>query len=86
MTGSTNRRTRPWRKLAVVVEVTVPPTNRSLEKHLAAQVRDWLPDHLCLPVSLVANHHKAAVRVKAFKPYYRAAKIAERKARAAGTT
>ena len=74
-------RKKPWRKVRVVVEVTVPPTNRTQEKHLVAAVRDWLPDSLALPVPLHANHHRAAVRVKGFGPYYRATKVLERKAR-----
>ncbi len=76
-----DRRHRPWRVLRVVVEVSVPPTNRAAEKHLASAVREWLPDTLAMPVPLHANHHNAAVRVKAFKPVYKAAKLAERKNR-----
>lgn len=76
-----DRRKRPWRKLAVVVEVTVPPTNRATEKDLAYALRTWLPDTLSLPRAIHNNAHKSAVRVKAFKPYYRAMKVIERRSK-----
>lgn len=78
---SDDRRKRPWRKLHVVVEVTVPPTNRAQEKDLVAAIRDWLPDTVALPTPYVNNRHNAAVRVKAFKPFYRAMKVIERRSR-----
>lgn len=74
-------RKKPWRKVRVVIEVTVPPTNRTDEADLAYMVGQWMPHTLALPRPIHRNHHNAAVRIKHFTPYYRREKITERKNR-----
>lgn len=61
-----DRRERSWRKLRVVVEVTVPPTNRATEKDLMQQMQDWGPDTLSFPRSAVHGAYIANVRYKTF--------------------
>lgn len=61
-----DRRERPWKKVRVVVEVTVPPASRIQEIHLKRLVEDALPKQFDLPVPLHANAFTAAVRVKGF--------------------
>jgi hypothetical protein len=61
-----DRRKRPWKKLRVVVEVSIPPTSRALEKDLKFLVEDALPKVLGLPRPMHNNAIEAVVRVKGF--------------------
>lgn len=63
-------RTRPWRKLRVVVEVSVPPTSRATEKDLRYAVDQCLPDTLILPRPEHNDAKDAAVRLKCFSPFW----------------
>lgn len=56
----------PWRTLRCVVEVKVPPSNRSDEKDLIHQVRQQLDSHLAMPRPLDPNHHASRPEVKSF--------------------
>lgn len=60
----------PWRKLRVVVEVTVPPRNRTRERDLLYAVHSLLPDHFLLPRASHADAHRFAVRVKSFSSFW----------------
>jgi len=40
---------RPWKKLRVVVEVTVPPASRATEKDLKYRLEQELPRCMALP-------------------------------------
>ena len=65
-----DRRERPWKKLRVVVEVSVPPHSRADEKDLKHLVEEALPRMFKLPRPIHANTYEAVVRVKAFKPFW----------------
>lgn len=41
-----DRRKRPWKKLRVIVEVSVPPTSRLSESHLSRALLAELPSSL----------------------------------------
>lgn len=73
-----DRRNRPWKKLRVVVEVTVPPTNRATEKTL----KHYLEDALDRSVMLPNRHHKdayeAPIRVKMWSRVFPVARIAHK--------
>lgn len=64
-----DNRTRPWKKLRVVVEVTVPPNSRATEKDLVYAVSQSLPHAFALPRPIHADAHSAVVRIKAFTPF-----------------
>lgn len=66
----TDLRSRPWKKLRVVVEVTVPPTSRATEKDLQHEVVRALPATMRLPRPIHDNAYEATVRVKAFTPFW----------------
>ena len=64
-----------WKLLRVVVEVKVPPGNRSTEKDLKYHVEEALSDYyggsVPLPRGLSANRYDARPRVKAWTPVFR---------------
>ena len=65
---------RPWRTIRVVVEVKVPPNNRSTERDLEYHVTNALEkayDGL-LPMARIVhlNHYLAVARVKLFTPFW----------------
>jgi hypothetical protein len=66
----TDRRERPWRKLRVVVEVSVPPTSRATEKDLLYHVEQAMPKTLPLRRACHANAQQAAVRLKGFTAFW----------------
>lgn len=63
-------RTRPWKKLRVIVEVTVPPSSRATEKDLVYAVREALPMQVALPRPIHADAYRATTRIKAFTPFW----------------
>lgn len=63
-------RARPWKKLRVIVEVTVPPTSKASEKDLVYMVRQALPVQLRLPRPIHDNAYSATTRIKAFTPFW----------------
>ena len=65
-----DRRERPWKKLRVVVEVTVPPTNRAGEKDLMYAVREAMPHSIKLPRPDHKDHHASVVRLKTFNAFW----------------
>lgn len=65
-----DRRTRPWKKLRVVVEVTVPPTNRATEADLAKAVQAELGYNVELPGNLRSNPYIGVFRVKMFTAFW----------------
>lgn len=65
-----DKRERPWRRLRVVVEVTVPPTSNATEKDLAFLVKDGLPETLMLRRPIHENAVPAVVRVKQFMQFW----------------
>lgn len=75
---SRDDRKRPWRKLRVVVEVTVPPQSRATEKDLKYLVEQATPEILGLPRPNRPDTRKAAVRVKAFSPFIKMYQVKER--------
>lgn len=64
-----DRRERPWRKLRVIVEVTVPPNSRADERDLAYMVEDALPATFALPRPIHNDARQCAVRVKSFTSF-----------------
>lgn len=66
----TDRRERPWRKLRVIVEVTVPPNNRSTEKDLVYHVVENMPLTVPMARKLHRDHYEARVRVKSFANFW----------------
>ena len=66
----TDRRERPWRKLRVVVEVTVPPNSRAREKDLLHEIEQALPRTVKLPRPIHDNAYEAVVRLKSFTPFW----------------
>lgn len=73
-----DRRERPWKKLRVVVEVTVPPTNRSTEKDLMYQISQSLSHSLSMPRMGYPGSYPAVVRLKTFTAFYPAFRRAEK--------
>lgn len=65
-----DRRERPWRKLRVVVEVTVPPNSRADERDLAYMVNDALPATFALPRPVHNDARECAVRTKTFSSFW----------------
>jgi len=65
-----DRRERPWRKLRVIVEVTVPPTSRARERDLVHFVAEHIPHLARLPRPIHDNAHEAAVRIKSFTSFW----------------
>lgn len=61
-----DKRSRPWRKLRAVVEVTVPPTSRATEADLVWHIEHHMPDQIMLRRPAHANAFASAVRVKQF--------------------
>ena len=66
----TDHRERPWRKLRVIVEVTVPPTSRATEKDLKYHVETNMPRTITLRRTHQPNGYEAVVRTKAFTPFW----------------
>jgi hypothetical protein len=68
------RKQRAWRTIRVVVEVKVPPANRSTEKDLIYQVENRLDRGdgvLPMPRSLHDDHYKSRPKVKGFTHVFR---------------
>lgn len=65
-----DRRKRPWRKLRVIVEVTVPPNSRVRERDLAYAVNEALPGAFMLPRPIHKDAREAVIRVKAFSAFW----------------
>lgn len=65
-----DKRERPWKKLRVVVEVTVPPTSRATEKSLKYAVEEALPRTFKLPRPIHDNAYEAVVRVKGLTSFW----------------
>lgn len=65
-----DRRERPWRKLRVIVEVTVPPNSRAREKDLVYAVSESLPHTFKLPRPMHRDFHEAVIRVKSFMSFW----------------
>lgn len=63
-------RERPWRKLRVIVEVSVPPTSRARESDLVHLVHAALPVTLKLPRPMHKDARDCAVRVKSFASFW----------------
>lgn len=70
-----DRRNRPWRRLRVVVEVTVPPTSRATEKDLRYAIEGALPREVALPRPEHRDAHVAPLRLKLWAPFFTAARI-----------
>lgn len=66
----TDRRERPWRKLRVVVEVTVPPNSRAEEKDLKYAVETCLPKQVFLPRPISLDRYEATIRVKGLTRFW----------------
>ena len=77
MISMPDRRLRPWRKLRVVVEVTVPPTNRSTEKDLMYQVREAMAYAVPMPRQGHHDQYEAVVRLKTFNSFWPAFRRAQ---------
>jgi len=65
-----DRRKRPWKRLRVVVEVTVPPTSRATDKDLKREVENKLGYNVQLPNSLSNDRYTGVFRVKAFAAFW----------------
>lgn len=70
MNTVSDRRERPWKKLRVIVEVTVPPTCRAQEKDLIYEIERQLPDTVMLPRPIHANAFEAVLRFKSFTAFW----------------
>ena len=75
----TDRRNRPWKKLRVVVEVSVPPTNRATEKTLKHYLEDTLDREVALPNRFHKDAHVAPLRFKTWGRFFPVARIAHKK-------
>lgn len=62
-------RERPWKRLRVVVEVTVPPTSRATEKDLIYAVEQGVGHTVALPRPIHKDAYTAVVRVKSFTKF-----------------
>lgn len=67
---ASDRRERPWRKLRVVVEVTVPPNSRATERDLIYHVTENMPHTVKLKRPIHADAYEAVVRVKSFTSFW----------------
>jgi hypothetical protein len=65
-----DRRERPWKKLRVIVEVTVPPTCRADEGDLLHEIARHLPSTVKLARPIHKNAYEAVVRSKRFGPFW----------------
>lgn len=63
-------RERPWKKLRIVVEVTVPPTSRATEKDLLYVVESQLGSTVKLRRPVHDNAYEAALRIKTFTKFW----------------
>lgn len=70
MNTTSDRRERPWKKLRVIVEVTVPPNCRAQEKDLIYEIERQLPKTVHLPRPIHANAHEANLRFKSFTSFW----------------
>lgn len=66
----TGRRERPWRKLRVVVEVTVPPNNRATERDLQFAISEQLSHTVKLRRPMHQDNYEAPIRFKLFKSFW----------------
>ena len=76
LVSTRGRKQRSWRTLRCVVEVKVPPSNRSDEKDLVYQVeyaldRIFADIGMPLPRVIHADHNRVTPRVKAWTPVFR---------------
>lgn len=66
-----DRRKRPWQKLRVIVEVTVPPHSKVRERDLLHAVAENLPKDLTrLPRPINSEGFVPSFRVKAFSRFW----------------
>lgn len=65
-----DRRERPWKKLRVIVEVSVPPTCRAQEKDLLHEIEQQIAHTVKLPRPIHNNAHEAVVRLKSFTSFW----------------
>lgn len=65
-----DRRERPWKKLRVVVEVTVPPTSRATESDLRYLIERQLDETVKLRRPEHANAFEAPIRLKLFTQFW----------------
>lgn len=65
-----DRRERPWKKLRVIVEVTVPPNCRAQDKDLLHEIEQQLAHTVKLPRPIHANAYEAVVRLKSFTSFW----------------
>lgn len=65
-----DRRERPWKKLRIVVEVTIPPNCRAQEKDLLYEIERQIAKTVKLPRPIHNNAHEAVVRLKSFKSFW----------------
>lgn len=70
MNTTSDRRERPWKKLRVVVEVTVPPHSRAKEKDLLREIEQQIARTVKLPRPIHANAYEAVVRLKSFTGFW----------------
>lgn len=64
-----DRRERPWRKLRIVVEVTVPPNSRAREKDLIHEIEQQIARTVKLPRPIHRDAYEAVVRLKSFTSF-----------------
>ncbi len=62
-------RERPWRKLRVVVEVTVPPTSKATEGDLIYLLQQQMTHTVALPRPAHPKAYIAVLRYKAFRSF-----------------
>lgn len=65
-----DRRERPWKKLRVIVEVTVPPHSRAREKDLIYHVVEKMPRTVKFKRPIHTDAYEAVVRVKSFTSFW----------------
>lgn len=70
MNTVSDRRERPWKKLRVIVEVTVPPHSRAQEKDLIHEIEQQIAKTVKLPRPIHANAFEAVVRLKSFTSFW----------------
>lgn len=65
-----DRRERPWKKLRVVIEVTVPPTSRATELHSLVKLTLDQVAKIVLRRPEHANAFEAPIRLKLFTQFW----------------
>jgi len=65
-----DKRERPWKKLRVIVEVTVPPHSRATEQDLLYHVEQVMPDVVRLHQENHDHAQDAADRLKCLTAFW----------------